>query len=197
MRELSDAFTGVTIDSPLGSFHLLFEESYLVFAGFSDPGSPGMRMPAALRAQLSATPGRRSGSNSMRPVPSGIEATGAVSADTHPAYVQHVVQQLHSYFSGNNLDFEIPLKLYGSPFQQAVWNQLLRIPGGATSTYGRVAAKCGYPRAVRAVGSAVGTNPISIIVPCHRVLPAAGGVGNYGGGPEKKNFLLKLEHAIE
>ena len=73
---------------------------------------------------------------------------------------------------------------------------LLAIESGATSTYGRVAAGCGYPRAVRAVGSAVGSNPISIIVPCHRVLPAGGGVGNYGGGPDKKEFLLKLEHAI-
>lgn len=191
MRELSDTFTGTSIDTPLGEFHLLFEGALLVYAGFCAPGSPGVRLPAAFRAQLSALQGPQRGAGSTG------AAAGTGSDESHPGHVKFAVQQLRSYFAGDTVELGIPLKLYGSPFQQAVWNQLLRIPGGATSTYGRVAAECGYPRAVRAVGSAVGTNPISVIVPCHRVLPAAGGVGNYGGGPEKKEFLLKLEHALE
>jgi len=71
----------------------------------------------------------------------------------------------------------------------------LTIENSGTRTYGQVAAESGYPRAVRAVGSAVGSNPISIIVPCHRILPASGGIGNYGGGSDRKKYLLQLEHA--
>ncbi len=183
MNELSAVFTRACTNTPLGSFHLLFEGEHLIYAGFSDPAEPGVRLPSILRRRLFGV--RKPAADSME--------TGS---QEYPAHVQQAIVQIQSYFSGQPYLFDIPLQLYGSRFQRAVWNQLLAIESGATSTYGRVAAGCGYPRAVRAVGSAVGSNPISIIVPCHRVLPAGGGVGNYGGGPDKKEFLLKLEHAI-
>ncbi len=174
MKEVLTAFTSARTDTPLGEFHLLFEREKLVYAGFSDPVRPGVRLPALLHRRISA----------LQP------------AAGHPEQVQQAIRQIRRYFSGEPVSFDIPLKLYGSPFQLAVWNRLLRIPAGSTSTYSRVAAECGYPRAVRAVGSAVGSNPISVIVPCHRVLPASGAIGNYGGGPDKKEYLLNLEHAF-
>ena len=87
----------------------------------------------------------------------------------------------------------LPLSLYGTPFQLAVWQALLRIPLGALVTYGELAAAVGRPRAVRAAGSAVGANPVSVLVPCHRVIGAAGFPFKYGGGPERKRALLAGE----
>ncbi|MFW5727658.1 MAG: methylated-DNA--[protein]-cysteine S-methyltransferase [Spirochaetia bacterium] len=182
MNELSAVVTPARTNTPLGDFHLLFEGERLVYAGFSDPAEPRVKLPAILRRRL---------------LEARKAASPAAGSKEYPAHVQQAVRQIQAYFSGRSQAFDIPLQLYGSRFQKAVWNRLLEIESGATSTYGRVAAGCGYPRAVRAVGSAVGSNPISIIVPCHRVLPAGGGVGNYGGGPDKKEFLLKLEHALD
>ena len=91
---------------------------------------------------------------------------------------------------------KLPLDIRGTAFQRRVWEELQRIPLGETRTYGEVAAAIGSPRAVRAVGTACGANPVAIVVPCHRVLPASGGVGNYGGGPHRKRELLRREHAL-
>lgn len=90
---------------------------------------------------------------------------------------------------------ELPLDLRGTAFQRQVWEALRRIPVGETRTYGAIAAEIGVPRAVRAVGSACAKNPVPIVVPCHRVVPAAGGVGNYALGPARKRELLRLEGA--
>lgn len=91
---------------------------------------------------------------------------------------------------------DLPLDVRGTAFQRRVWEELRRIPLGETRTYGEVAAAIGSPRAVRAVGTACGANPVAIVVPCHRVVPASGGVGNYGGGPARKRRLLRAEHAL-
>lgn len=91
---------------------------------------------------------------------------------------------------------ELNFHLLGTPFQLDVWKALLNIPFGGTSTYGTLAAEIGRPKAFRAVGSAVGDNPIFFAIPCHRVLPASGGVGNYYWGPEIKKALLDWEKAI-
>lgn len=88
---------------------------------------------------------------------------------------------------------EMELDLRGTTFQKAVWKKLLKIPKGKVLTYGAVANDIGNPKASRAVGSAVGENPVSLIVPCHRVVPASGGVGNYGWGPDLKEKLLEAE----
>lgn len=91
---------------------------------------------------------------------------------------------------------DLTFHLMGTPFQLDVWNALLQIPLGGTTTYGALAAQIGRPKAFRAVGSAVGDNPIFYAIPCHRVLPASGGIGNYFWGPEIKEKLLVWEKAI-
>ncbi|GGF34152.1 methylated-DNA--protein-cysteine methyltransferase [Aliidongia dinghuensis] len=104
-------------------------------------------------------------------------------------------RQLAAYFDKRLKDFDLPLRPDGSPFQQAVWGAMCRIPAGATRTYGSVAAELDVP--ARAVGGACGTNPIPIIIPCHRILAAGGSLGGYSGqgGAETKLFLLALEGA--
>ena len=91
---------------------------------------------------------------------------------------------------------DLPLDVQGTAFQRRVWEELQRIPVGETRTYGDVAAAIGAPRASRAVGSACGANPVPVVVPCHRVLPSTGGVGNYGLGPARKRHLLEQEGAL-
>ena len=101
--------------------------------------------------------------------------------------------QLLSYFAGQRTAFELPLRPKGTEFQHRVWAELERIPYGETLSYGALAAKLGNPNASRAVGLANGRNPISIIVPCHRVIGASGKLTGYGGGLERKAALLALE----
>jgi len=104
--------------------------------------------------------------------------------------------QLAEYFSGRRQHFDLPLDLQaGTVFQQLVWRALLSIAAGATTSYGHLSAKIGKPAAVRAVGAAVGRNPISIVVPCHRVLGADGSLTGYAGGLARKTALLSLEAA--
>jgi methylated-DNA-[protein]-cysteine S-methyltransferase len=102
-------------------------------------------------------------------------------------------EQLEAYFSGDLLDFTVPLRLKGTPFQRTVWDQLRKIPYGETRTYGELAGALGTPNASRAVGLANGRNPIGIIVPCHRVIGASGSLTGYGGGLERKQRLLDFE----
>lgn len=102
-------------------------------------------------------------------------------------------RQLDEYFSGRRRQFDIALHPAGTPFQKAVWQALQAIGWGLLATYGQVAAAIGRPRAVRAVGLAVGANPISIIVPCHRVVGSDGSITGFGGGLAAKRKLLELE----
>jgi len=104
-------------------------------------------------------------------------------------------EQLSAYFAGSSTDFDVPLAPVGTPFQQRVWALLRQIPYGETTTYGELARQLGRPSAARAVGMANGRNPISIIVPCHRVVGSTGELTGYGGGLERKRFLLDLERA--
>jgi methylated-DNA-[protein]-cysteine S-methyltransferase len=101
--------------------------------------------------------------------------------------------QLAEYFDGRRPSFDLPLAPRGTPFQQAVWRALLAVPFGATSTYGSIAAVIRRPKAVRAVGAAIGANPIGIVVPCHRIVGADGTLTGYAGGLERKARLLALE----
>ena len=102
---------------------------------------------------------------------------------------------LTNYFSEKTVDFsQVPLKLSrGTEFQIAVWNAIREIPSGETRSYKWLAEQIGSPKAVRAVGGAVGANPISIIIPCHRVIRSDGALGGYGGGVRQKRLLLELE----
>jgi methylated-DNA-[protein]-cysteine S-methyltransferase len=104
-----------------------------------------------------------------------------------------VTRQLAEYFAGERTDFDLPLHLEGTGFQRQVWAGLQDIPYGETWSYGQLAARIGSPGASRAVGLANGRNPIGVIVPCHRVVGANGRLTGYGGGLERKQFLLDLE----
>lgn len=101
--------------------------------------------------------------------------------------------QLAAYFAGGLKEFTLELRLEGTPFQRRVWERLRRIPYGETRSYGELADALGSPRASRAVGLANGRNPIGIIVPCHRVVGANGGLTGYGGGLDRKKRLLDFE----
>ena len=114
----------------------------------------------------------------------------------HPVLLQ-AAQQIRAYFNGACNAFALPLDLSaGTAFQQAVWRALLTIPAGQTTRYGQIAQVCGRASAVRAVGAAIGRNPIGIVVPCHRVLGAGGALTGYAGGLPRKRALLSLEQDI-
>ena len=102
-------------------------------------------------------------------------------------------RELEEYFAGDRREFSLALEPVGTPFQMRVWQALQTIPYGETISYGELARRIGNPGAVRAVGLANGRNPLSIIVPCHRVIGADGSLTGYGGGLERKRFLLALE----
>ena len=123
---------------------------------------------------------------------------GAGSAKGNPPVFERAARWLDRYFSGREPDFTPPLRMTGTEFQREVWGLLLQIPYGVVTTYGElaheIAARRGISRmAAQAVGGAVGHNPISIIVPCHRVVGANGSLIGYGGGLDRKAKLLKLE----
>jgi methylated-DNA-[protein]-cysteine S-methyltransferase len=101
--------------------------------------------------------------------------------------------QLQAYFAGELTEFDLPLATSGAPFQQRVWAELRKIPYGSTISYGELARRIGAPKAPRAVGAANGSNPISIIIPCHRLIGSNGKLTGYGGGIERKKFLLEFE----
>jgi methylated-DNA-[protein]-cysteine S-methyltransferase len=115
----------------------------------------------------------------------------------HPV-LREAVRQLRQYMAGERLDFDLPLDLHGgTPFQRSVWQALLQIPCGSTTSYGAIGQRLGKPKAVRAVGAAVGRNPVSIIVPCHRVMGSNGSLTGYAGGLHRKQALLKIETSPE
>ncbi|EDK72489.1 methylated-DNA--protein-cysteine methyltransferase [candidate division TM7 genomosp. GTL1] len=106
---------------------------------------------------------------------------------------QEPLKQLDEYFQGKRRTFTFPYTFHGTDFQKRVWHALEHIPYGETSSYQKIASSIGKPHAVRAVGTAIGSNPISIAVPCHRVLRTDGGLGGYAGGLASKRLLLRTE----
>ena len=124
------------------------------------------------------------------------DSSGWPHAPEHPVLVR-AVAQLRDYFTGQRVRFDLPLDLQGgTAFQQSVWQALLAIPSGGTTSYGAISERVGRPAAVRAVGAAIGRNPVSIIVPCHRVLGRDGSLPGYAGGLERQSALLGLERAV-
>lgn len=107
--------------------------------------------------------------------------------------LQKAMQQLEEYFRGNRKQFDLPLNPQGTPFQQKVWNELLKIDYGSTATYLQMAKRLGDVKAIRAAASANGKNPIGIIIPCHRVIGADGKLTGYAGGLHRKQWLLEHE----
>ncbi|MGH8034697.1 MAG: methylated-DNA--[protein]-cysteine S-methyltransferase [Lysobacterales bacterium] len=119
-------------------------------------------------------------------------------SDPHHPVLKKVARQLDENFEGQRTDIDVPLdQPNGTAFQQTVWQALLAIPQGGTLSYGEVSQRIGKPAAVRAVGAAVGRNPVSIIVPCHRVLGTNGSLTGYAGGLHRNTALLKLEGALQ
>ncbi|MDD8024947.1 MAG: methylated-DNA--[protein]-cysteine S-methyltransferase [Acidobacteriota bacterium] len=114
-------------------------------------------------------------------------------SDPLPGVLRDAIRQIDEYFLGRRTMFKLALRPAGTPFQKDVWKALGRIPYGQTASYKDIAAAVGRPEAVRAVGAANGANPISIIIPCHRVIGSDGRLTGYGGGLERKEWLLRHE----
>lgn len=158
------------MNSPVGSILLVWKEDALCALGFDDREE---RVATSLRLRF-----------------------GPVSL-TRSAAPHRFRRSLEDYFAGD-LDVleKIPVDTGGSPFQQSVWRMLREIPAGRTASYGQLAAKLGTPGAARAVGLANGMNPVAIVVPCHRVIGSSGKLVGYGGGLDRKRWLLTHEAAL-
>jgi len=122
-------------------------------------------------------------------------AGGWLREDRHP-HLRNAALQLDAYFARERHTFDIALDTVGTPFQQAVWRALQELSFGTTVSYRAIAQRIGNPGAIRAAGTAIGRNPLSIIVPCHRVLGATGALSGYAGGVERKRYLLALEGTV-
>lgn len=123
------------------------------------------------------------------PAPSSF----GVAVDPEDPVFAITASQLSEYFSGERTQFDLPCNAIGNDFQQKIWERLRQIPYGTTVTYGDLAAELGAPGLAQAVGSAVGRNPLSIVIPCHRVVGKGGRLTGYAGGLPNKQFLLDLE----
>jgi methylated-DNA-[protein]-cysteine S-methyltransferase len=167
-RPLTGSRSHAVVDSPVGPITLLGADGKLTGLYLSERRYP----PAAdqFGAGQSGAPGE------------GPFAAAAV--------------QLSEYFAGRRTSFDLPVTRTGTSFQRLVWSALLDIPYGTTICYGELAAQIGRPSAARAVGLANGRNPLSIIVPCHRVVGSDGSLTGYGGGLERKRYLLALERRV-
>lgn len=164
----SPPVTVAVIDSAVGPLTAGVTDAGLVLLEFSDP--------ARLDPQL-ATLRRR---------------FGATGFGRHPM-LDRITTELWEYFAGTRREFEIPLVISGTPFQEEVWRALVTIPYGTTCAYSDIAERLGRRNGQRAVGLANGQNRIAIVIPCHRVIERAGGLRGYGGGLQRKKFLLDLE----
>ncbi len=157
-----------TIDSPIGPLRVGATDHAIVLCDFADRAMIGAQL-AAVRRRIGPT---RDGTSPL---------------------LDRLESQLGEYFAGTRLEFHLPLDIPGSSFQERVWGELLRIPYGETISYRQLAEKVDAGAAYRAVGRANGSNRVAIIVPCHRVVAAGGGLGGYGGGLPAKRHLLDLE----
>lgn len=162
-----------SLPSPMGACVIMATDTGICWAG--TPGTPVSTGLAWVKRHLHSTYLVEDGMN---------------------AALQHAVEQMELYLSGECVQFSCPLDLRGTPFQVSVWQILSTIPYGETRTYGEIARAVGRPTASRAVGAANGANPLAIIVPCHRVIGSSGSLTGYGGGLPTKKWLLELEGAL-
>lgn len=161
-----------TIETPLGPMLALASDQGLCALEFTGPKKRLPRLEARLRNHFP---------------PHEI-------ADGKPRIIARTRKWLQKYFAGRNADVgDLPLDMHGAPFERRVWTALLKIPPGETRSYGALAKALGNPGAARAVGMANGANPIAIIVPCHRVIGSSGSLTGYGGGLDRKTWLLDHE----
>jgi methylated-DNA-[protein]-cysteine S-methyltransferase len=127
--------------------------------------------------------------------PNRLKKRDVLSGESHPLLAR-AAKQLEEYFEGRRESFDLPIAFEGTEFQRRVWEALCRIPHHKTVSYGAIACQIGKPAAVRAVGAAIGRNPLSIIVPCHRVIGSNGALTGFAGGLPVKAFLLALEARV-
>ena len=159
------------IDTPLGTIQAAFDtDGAVIYLGFADHEFRAPLLAKLIRLDPVSRPGI--------------------------SVLARLREQLETYAAGGRKAFDIPFRLHGSPFEQRVWAALLRIPCGETRSYGQLAAELGDPNLSRAVGRANGANPVSILVPCHRVIGANGSLTGYAGGLAMKERLLALEGAL-
>ena len=159
-------------DSPLGAILVVADDEGLRWLTFSDRRSSDEEAGRAARdLGLSVTPGGH-------------------------RFLDQIAGELEAYFSGELREFRTPVAPIGPEFHRVVWDALLKIPFGQTKSYGQIAKEIGQPDASRAVGHANGSNPISILIPCHRVIGADGSLTGYGGGLWRKQRLLELEGVL-
>jgi len=171
VQEAEEIVFTAEVDSPIGKLRLASTDAGLAWLGLPRAGGRGFAGWLARNA-----PGARR------------EAAFAPNRDA--------IRQLGEYLGGKRTAFELALDLRGTDFQRAVWSALLRIPYGETRSYGEIAREIGRPHAVRAVGTANGSNPVALVVPCHRVIAAQGKLGGYGGGVDLKRRLLAMEQSV-
>jgi len=155
--------THADVDSPIGTLTMVADDGVL----------SGLYLPGHLRGPERASLGE--------------------PGDPDDRYFAEIVRQLGEYFAGTRTEFTVPIAPAGTPFQRAVWHELTTIGYGQTRTYAQIARTLGGPQLIRAVGAANARNPISIIVPCHRVIGSDGSLTGYAGGLHRKQFLLDLE----
>lgn len=156
-----------SIETPIGKLFAIADLNYLYYLGFMEPKErPKQRLRYLEKAAI-----------------------------THSknTVLHEVEEALKTYFSGKKLTFSLPLGLFGTPFQKQVWRALAEIPFGETRSYEAVAQAIGRPTACRAVARANATNPIAIVIPCHRVINKSGNLGGYDGGVARKQWLLQHE----
>ena len=166
----------------------------VAYARYDSPFGPGY-VAATARGVVSVGLPNRSEGAFLEDVAEGVSSRILEL----PERLDAARRELDQYFSGERRQFELELDwgMVRRGFYGRVLRATAKLPYGVTSTYGEIAARAGNPRAFRAAGTALGANPIPIVVPCHRVLRAGGLIGDYGGGPQMKEFLLRLEGAIE
>ncbi|HEY2442979.1 MAG TPA: methylated-DNA--[protein]-cysteine S-methyltransferase [Streptosporangiaceae bacterium] len=169
MPAASPRRTRAVIDSPIGPLTLLAENGSLTGLYMED----------------------------REPVGPGGPVRADSDDDANALVLEQTASQLEEYFAGQRQAFDLPLALAGTAFQRSVWDALRDIPYGETTSYGRLAGEIGRPTAARAVGMANGSNPVSIIVPCHRVVGSNGSLTGYGGGLARKQRLLDLERQAD
>jgi O-6-methylguanine DNA methyltransferase len=159
-----------TVSSPVGPLHIDIEDDAVIRLDFDDVEMSDFFTDNALYSLLALPE----------------------SANEERLLAQTVVE-LAEYFQGERQDFGVPVRLYGTEFRRRTWQRLEAIPFGVVKSYGDIANELGQPKASRAVGGACGSNPVAIIVPCHRVAGSTGKLTGFGGGLKRKDFLLKLE----
>ncbi|WP_029138276.1 methylated-DNA--[protein]-cysteine S-methyltransferase [Nakamurella lactea] len=170
--------SNISIASPIGPLSLSAADGHLTGVAFVGNWSPDARGSAVIPSADS-------------------EVSGVAGSDSTEPVLAEAARQLAEYFAGSRTEFDLPLAAEGDAFHRGVWQLIAEIPYGETASYGSIALRLGGIRLSQAVGSATGGNPLALVVPCHRVVGSDGSLTGFGGGLDRKRFLLALEESDE